>query len=119
MQSYKDLTAYLKAYDLALKVYQATKNYPREEIYGLVSQMRRSAVSVPCNIAEGYRRRSRKEYVQFLHVALGSCSELETLLALSRDLHFINDIEAKELYSLQEEVSPLLYGLIASLTRKP
>jgi four helix bundle protein len=81
--------------------------------------MRRSAVSLPCNIAEGYRRRSRKEYVQFLHIALGSCSELETLLALSRDLRFIDDSAAKDLYSLQEEVSRLLYGLIASLTRKP
>jgi four helix bundle protein len=119
MKSYKDLTAYQKAYDLTLRVYKATKNYPREEIYGLVSQMRRSAVSLPCNIAEGYRRRSRKEYVQFLHIALGSCSELETLLALSRDLRFIDDSEAKELYSLQEECSRLLYGLIASLTRKP
>jgi four helix bundle protein len=54
MKSYKDLTAYQKAYDLTLRVYKATKNYPREEIYGLVSQMRRSAVSLPCNIAEGF-----------------------------------------------------------------
>jgi 23S rRNA-intervening sequence protein len=82
MESYKDLlTAYQKAYDLVLRVYEATNSYPRKEIYGLVSQMRRSAVSLPCNIAEGYRWRSRKEYVQFLHIALGSCSELETLLA--------------------------------------
>jgi four helix bundle protein len=119
MKSYKDLTAYQKAYDLALRVYKATKNYPREEIYGLVSQLRRSAVSLPCNIAEGYRRRSRKEYIQFLHIALGSCSELEILLVLSRDLRFLDESEAKELYSLQEESSRLLYGLIASLTRKP
>ncbi len=81
MKSYKDLVAYQKGYKLALETYQGTRNYPKEEIYGLVSQMRRSAVSIPCNIAEGYRRGHRKEYIHFLHIALGSCGELETLLS--------------------------------------
>jgi len=119
MESYKDLVAYQKAYDLALGTYQVTKNYPKEEIYGLVSQMRRSAVSIPCNIAEGYRRKSRKEYIQFLHIAYGSCGELETLLSLSRDLRFIDENGSRRLYQLQEEVSRLLNGLITSLVRKP
>ena len=89
IKSYKDLIAYQKGYKLALEIYKITKNYPKEEIYGLISQMRRSAVSIPCNIAEGYRRGHRKEYLQFLHMAYGSCSELETLLSLSRDLGYI------------------------------
>ncbi len=117
MKSYKELVAYQKAYELALGTYQVTRNYPKEEIYGLVSQMRRSAVSIPCNIAEGYRR-SRKEYVRFLHIAFGSCSELETLLSLSRDLEFIDEKKSRSLYQLQEEVSRLLNGLINSLVRK-
>ena len=117
MQSYKDLIAYQKAYKLTLKIYQVTKNYPREEIYGLTSQMRRSAVSIPCNIAEGYRRGHRKEYIQFLFMAHGSCSELETLLSLSSDLGLISEQVFRELFGLQEEVSKLLNGLVSSLSR--
>jgi len=117
VQSYKDLIAYQKGYKLALEIYKATQNYPKEEIYGLVSQMRRSAVSIPCNIAEGYRRGHRKEYIQFLHMAHGSCSELETLISLSHDLVLISEQVFQELYGLQEEVSKLLNGLISSLSR--
>jgi four helix bundle protein len=117
MQSYKDLIAYQKGYKLTLKIYQITKDYPREEIYGLTSQMRRSAVSIPCDIAEGYRRGHRKEYIQFLYMAHGSCSELETLISLSHDLGLISEQVFEELYGLQEEVSKLLNGLISSLSR--
>ena len=117
MQNYKDLIVYQKGYKLSLEIYQATKNFPKEEIYGLVSQMRRSAVSIPCNISEGYRRGHRKEYVQFLHMAHGSCGELETLLSLSYDLAMIDKITFDRLYSLQEEISKLLRGLISSLVK--
>jgi len=117
MQSYKDLIVYQKGYKLSLEIYQTTKNYPKEEIYGLVSQMRRSAVSIPCNISEGYRRGHRKEYVQFLYMAHGSCAELETLLSLSYDLAMIDKITFDRLYSLQEEISKLLRGLISSLVK--
>jgi four helix bundle protein len=119
MQSYKELIVYQKGYKLALETYQITKDYPREEIYGLTSQMRRSAVSIPCNVAEGYRRGHRKEYIQFLHMSHGSCSELETLLSLSYDLKLINKEIFDKLYQLQEEVSKLLRGLISSLSRPP
>ena len=115
MNSYKDLVAYQKAYELSLHIYRVTRTYPKEEIYGLVSQMRRSAASIPCNIAEGYRRGHRKEYIQFLYISLGSCSELETLLSLSRDLKMLDPDEFQNIYALQEEVSRLLTGLITSL----
>ena len=72
MQSYRDLIVFQKAYKLSLDVYKVTKAFPREELFGILSQMRRSAVSVPCNIAEGYCRNHRKEYVQFLNIAFGS-----------------------------------------------
>jgi four helix bundle protein len=117
MQSYKDLIIYQKSYKLALEIYQVTKDYPKEEIYGLISQMRRSAVSIPCNIAEGYRRGHRKEYIQFLYMAHGSCGELETLLSLSFDLGLIDKDAFDRLYLMQEEVSRLLYGLISSLLK--
>ena len=119
VQSYKDLIVYQKSYKLALVIYQITKNFPKEEIYGLTSQMRRSSVSIPCNIAEGYRRGHRKEYIQFLYVAHGSCGELETLLSLSQDLGLIEKDLFENLYRLQEEVSKLLKGLIVSLSKPP
>ena len=117
MQSNKDLIVYQKGYKLAIEIYQVTKDYPREEIYGLTSQMGRSAVSISCNISEGYRHGHRKEYVQFLYMAHGSCGELETLISLSRDLGLIGEQAFEKLYRLQEEVSRLLKGLILSLIR--
>jgi len=117
IRSYKDLIVYQKAYKLALEVYKVTDNYPNEEKYGLVSQMRRCAVSIPSNIAEGYRRNHIKEYIQFLHISFGSCSELETLLSLSKDLGYIDDSFYLELYDNQEDVSKLLRGLIRSLSK--
>lgn len=117
MESYKDLIVYQKAYQLSLAIYRSTKNFPTEELYGLVSQMRRSAVSIPCNIAEGYRRGHRKEYIQFLYMANGSCGELETLLSLSYDLAMIDRDTFENLYPMQEEISKLLRGLISSLLK--
>jgi four helix bundle protein len=117
IQSYKDLIVYQKGYKLALEIYRVTKRFPKEEIFGLVSQMRRSAVSIPCNIAEGYRRKHRKEYIQFLYIASGSCGEMETLLSLSRDLNMVENEEMDDLYCLQEAISRLLQGLIHSLSQ--
>ncbi len=117
MESYKDLTVYKKAYKLTLDIYRVTEGFPAKELYGLVSQMRRSAISIPCNIAEGYRRGHRKEYIQFLHIALGSCSELETLLSLSKDLGFLDEQAFNNLYQSQDEISRLLRGLITSLVK--
>jgi four helix bundle protein len=118
LKSYKDLIVYQKGYKLSLEIYKATIDYPYDERFGLVSQMRRSSVSIPCNIAEGYSRKYIKEYLQFLYVAYGSCSELETLLALSKDLGLLNGEKYSKLYDLQEEVSKLLNGLIKSLSQK-
>ena len=116
IKSYRNLIVYQKSYKLSLEVYQVTKKFPSSEIYGLVSQMRRSAVSIPCNIAEGYRR-GRKEYIQFLRIAQGSVSELETLISLSKDLRLIDEAIFNSLYLMQEEVSRLLSGLINSLSK--
>ncbi len=117
MKSYKELIVYQKAYELSLNIYQITCKFPEEEKFGIISQMRRSAVSIPCNIAEGYSRRGRKEYIQFLHIALGSCGELETLLSLSKDLKLVPDMNYNGLFMLQEEVSKMLTKLIMSLRK--
>lgn len=118
LNSYKDLIVYQKGYNLSLHVYRITKLFPKDEKYGLVSQMRRSSVSIPCNIAEGYSRKNINEYIQFLYIAYGSCSELETLLSLSKDLKYIDNDGFSKLYEFQEEVSKLLNGLIKSLLNK-
>jgi four helix bundle protein len=115
IESYKDLIAYQKAYEVCLRVYEATRTFPRQETYGLTAQLRRCAVSISSNIAEGYRRKNRREYLQFLHIASGSCAELETQIHLAKDLRYLEPELAKRLYESQEEVSRLLRGLIRSL----
>ncbi len=83
VQSYKDLIAWQKAMDMVEGVYRVTAGYPRDERFGLISQTRRAAVSVPSNIAEGYGRQTRREYIQFVHIARGSANEVETQLLLA------------------------------------
>ena len=114
---YKDLLAYQKAYELVLLIYKLTSCFPREEIYGLTSQIRRAAVSVPSNIAEGAMRGSR-EYLQFLKVALGSAAELETQLSLSKDLGFCNPEAFEQAIALTKEVLRLLNTYINSMTNR-
>ncbi len=99
-KTYKDLIAYRKAYEMALEVYKATKEFPDTEKYGLISQLRRCTVSIPSNIAEGYRR-GRKEYIQFLKVAFGSCAEMETQISISKDIGYINRPQYERLTSLK------------------
>jgi|SRR5271163_255150 len=114
-ESYRDLIAWQKAKSLALNVYRCTRQFPKDEIYGLRSQMRRAAVSVPSNIAEGKGRYTPKEFVQFLHHARGSLLELETQLSIARDLGYIDVSMSKELESETEELGRILNGLINRL----
>ncbi len=89
IKSFRDLEIWKKGIKLVEDAYAVTKTFPKEEIYGLTSQMRRSAVSIPSNIAEGFRRRSNAEYRQFLYVSLGSCAELETQVTIAKNLNYI------------------------------
>lgn len=100
-----------KAYGLVLDIYRETAAYPRQEQYGLVSQMRRSALSVVSNIAEGYQRRYTGDYLKFLSVSLGSCAELETQLMLSKDLHFLDNERCDILLSLINEITKMLHSM--------
>lgn len=107
IKSYKELGAYQKSYDLVIMIYKMTQKFPKDEMYTMTSQIRRSAISIPSNIAEGYMRGS-KEYIQFLKIALGSCAELETQLSLSKDISLCNQKEYDQAISLLSEVIKLL-----------
>jgi four helix bundle protein len=86
---YKDLNVYQESKKFALYIYQITKSFPKEEQYGLVSQMRRAAVSIPANLAEGGSRTTKKDYKHFVNIARGSCAELEVLYDIARDLQYL------------------------------
>jgi len=107
-----------KAKNLAVIIYRLTNNYPKKELYGLVSQINRCAVSIPSNIAEGYGRKSTKEYIQFLHIALGSSRELETQLIISKEVKIIENIEWIDLaINKVNEVQALLVSTINKLDK--
>lgn len=114
-QSYKELILWQKAMDLAELLYKSTADFPKQEIYGITSQLRRSAVSIPSNIAEGYSRNSKGEYIQFLGIAKGSLCELETQIMLSQRFGYLSNIEAEKLLSLSTEVGKLLTIFIQKL----
>jgi len=114
-KSYKDLIVWQKSYELCLLIYATTKSYPKYEQYGLTNQLRRCSVSIPSNIAEGYNRRHRGEYLQFLSIAYGSVAELETQMLLSRDLHYCTQEKYDAAQKLFIEVSKMLRALMESL----
>jgi len=109
------LIVYQKAYALALKTYKLTDSFPKTEQYGLVQQMRRASVSITSNIAEGYRRKNRKEYIQFLNIAYASAGVLDTQVSLAHDLGMLEENDFVFILNLCEEVSKLLFKLIKSL----
>lgn len=114
-QGYRSLIVWQKAYLFTLEIYRITKKFPKEELYGLTSQLRRAASSVPVNIAEGYGRSSTKEYLQFLSIARGSIFEVETLLLIVRDLGYMDQQEFGKLEQNQKEIARMLHGLKKSL----
>jgi len=118
LKSYKDLIVWQKSYDLCLQVYKSTHTFSKEEKYGLVIQMRRSAVSIPSNIAEGYGKKTIPDYVRSLYLANGSACELETQILLSGDLGYIENKELEILNNKINEVGRMLKSLIKSLEKK-
>src|ERR1017187_1625835 len=115
IQSFRDLQVWQKSMQLAVAVYGLTRGFPREELYGLTSQIRRSAVSVPSNIAEGQGRLNLGEFKQFLGVARGSNCELQTQLEIARALGFGNSELLNQADSLSHEVGKMLYAFLESL----
>jgi len=109
--AYRDLIAWKKATQLALEIYRLTQSFPKDELYGLTSQMRRAAVSVASNIAEGKGRYSPKEFVQFLYRARGSLLELETQIFIAQQLRYVELMAAKQVEGRTQELGRILNGL--------
>ncbi|HWQ10938.1 MAG TPA: four helix bundle protein [Holophaga sp.] len=115
-RSYRDLMVWQKSMDLVEHVYRATQRFPKEETYGLKSQIRRSSVSIPSNIAEGQSRLTPGEFIQFLGIARGSLAELETQLLLAQRLTLLAEAESQALLKLASDIGRLLNGLVRPLT---
>jgi four helix bundle protein len=115
LKSYRELLVWQKAMELPVLVYRLTEGFPKREIYGLAAQIRRAGVSVPSNIAEGYGRGSRREYIQFLSIAQGSLKELETQTILAERLTYATQSQAERIFSQAEVIGKMLGGLIRSL----
>jgi four helix bundle protein len=118
MQDFKKLVIWQKAHLLAVAVYQATAVFPKEEIYGLTSQMRRASISIPSNIAEGCGRQGNAEFNRFLQIALGSTRELEYQLLLAYELKFLDENSYKNLDDRTTEIRKMLITLIKRLTNQ-
>jgi four helix bundle protein len=114
MTTHKDLNVWKKSMNLVVLTYKITSQFPKEELFGLASQMRRAAVSIPSNIAEGHGRNSAKDLVRFLYFALGSASELETQVLISQNLGFITDDAFSQISELNTEVIKMMGSLIRS-----
>ena len=115
LNSYKELIVWQKSFELVKKIYKITDNFPKSEIYGLSSQMRRASISIPSNIAEGFVRKHKKEFSQFVSIAFGSGAELETQILLSKELKFITDKDFNEIDGLLQEIMKMLNSLKSKL----
>jgi four helix bundle protein len=118
LKNYKELIVWKKSYSLCLDIYRISGKFPKEEKFTLVSQIRRSAVSVPSNIAEGYGRKTTADYIRFLYIAYGSLSELETQIMLSGDLNYLECSNFVDLKTEIAEVERMLKALIRSFEHK-
>jgi four helix bundle protein len=118
MSSHKDLEVWQRAIELAVDCYRITETFPRSERYGLTGQMRRAAVSVPSNVAEGHCRRTTRAYMNHVSISLGSAGELETDIVLAERLHLLSREDAVRLAAANDEVSRMLYGLFNALGSK-
>ena len=112
VKTYKELDVFKGGYELSLCIYKLTTSYPKHEIYGMTSQIRRATVSVSLNIAEGYGRKSKDEFKRFLRISLGSVNETETLLELSRDLGYVEEAKCEKLIEQYEILGKKIYRLI-------
>lgn len=116
IKDFRELKVWQKAHQLVLEIYKITKTFPADERFGLITQMRRAAVSIPANIAEGFRKRGLKDKAHFYNIAEGSLEEVRYYLILGKDLNYCSNIVI--LWGLSEEISRMLTNLIASLKEK-
>ena len=118
MKTYRGLQVWQKSMTLVTEVYKISKGFPKDEAYGLTSQIRRCAISIPSNMAEGYGRNSTNEYIHFLRIARGSLYELQTQMEISMNLCYLNRDEFDKLYEVSREIERMLSSLIRKLSSK-
>ncbi len=118
VRDYKDLLVWQQGIELVDKIYLITDKFPKQELYGLTNQMRRSAVSIPSNISDGFVRNHSREYIQFLYIALGSCAELDTQLVIAKNRNYVTQGKYSELTEYINHEIRVLVSLINSIQRK-
>ena len=118
MQNYKELKVWDKAHLFTLRVYEATRAFPKEEVYGLTNQLRRSAISIAANIAEGCGKSGQQDLARFLNISLGSANESEYYLMLAKDLKYFTDKIYEELFLLVNEIKAMLISLITKVRQQ-
>lgn len=115
MKTYRDLLVWQKSMDLVTEIYRLSKSFPKDETYGLTSQIRRCAVSIPSNMAEGYGRNSTNDYIRFLRMAVGSLFELQSQIEIALNLGYLNKSDFDKLYDPSREIERMLSSLIRKL----
>lgn len=115
MSNFRSLLIWQKSMNLITKIYYCTNNFPKEEIFGLTSQIRRSSISIPSNIAEGYGRQSDKDFLRFLNISIGSLFEMQTQLEIAKNITYLNEDEFNNLYEDSREVERMLVSFIKKL----
>jgi len=115
IKTYRDLDIWKAGIRLVKNIYKLAEKLPKHELYGLVSQTRRSAISIPSNVAEGFRRYHNKEYKQFLYISLGSCAELETQITIAKELEYIQESEETVLLEDSDHICRMISNLIKKL----
>ncbi|PAM96578.1 four helix bundle protein [Flavobacterium sp. IR1] len=115
MSNFRSLLIWQKSMALITKIYYSTNNFPKEEIFGLTSQIRRSSISIPSNIAEGYGRESDKDFLRFLNISIGSLFEMQTQLEIAKNITYLNEQEFNNLYEDSREVERMLVSFIKKL----
>ncbi len=118
MSNFRNLMIWQKSMSLTTKIYKSTKNFPKEEIFALTSQIRRSSVSIPSNIAEGFGRDSNKEYLRFLNISIGSLFEMQTQLEIAKNIDYLNEEEFNTLYEDSREIERMLVSFIVKIKER-
>ncbi len=117
-KTFKDLLVWKKSIDLVTSIYRLTSTFPKIEVLGIVTQLRRASVSIPSNIAEGYGRRSRPDFVRFCQIAMGSLFEVQTQLIISRNLGYLNDVDFEEILESAKEIERMISSFVETLKRR-
>jgi four helix bundle protein len=115
IRNYKDLNIWKRSIELVKNIYEISNSFPKEELYVLTSQLRRTAISIPSNIAEGFSRFHNKEYRQFLYIALGSCAELETQIIIANYLKYLDDDKFNDIINESEVICKMISNLIKKI----